>query len=190
VSAGDDKDAGWQPRPSSADAKRNVYDAFSESEEWDAQRVQAEQNMLHFHTDGIGASDPGAAAMLMEAMRYWTVDLLDMGHYPSRQMLAFISCQLKALYWPDRKQAKRTEEAAWLLSVQQRIDHLAATKYCNTSNPRTRAEEEVAKLLKLSVHGLRKNRERYGARLEKREAAVERQREAAVQRRRQRQLRK
>jgi hypothetical protein len=160
------------------------YDAFSEPEEWEAQRVMLEQSMLQFHTGGLSADD---ADGLVEAMRHWVVGLLQMGHYPSRQMLGLIACSLEAAYWPGPKQAKRAEEAAWLISVQSAIDHLAATKYCdsNTSRSRTCAEEEVAKRLKLSVDGLRRKRTRFRAQLKQREAAVEQRRQAAVERRRQ-----
>jgi hypothetical protein len=157
-------------------------DAFSEPEEWDTQRVMLEQSMLQFHTRDLSADDVDG---LVETMRNWIVDLLDMGHYPSRELLRTISLQLKALYWPGYKQAKRTEEAAWLISVQSAIDHLAATKYRDNDTARTCAEQEVAKRLKLDVGSLRRKRTRFRRSLKQREAAVERRRQAAVERRRQ-----
>jgi hypothetical protein len=153
----------------------------------EAQRVTIEQSMLQFHLNGI---NPGDADSLLEAMHRHVVDLLDMGHYPSRQMLAMISCALRAAWWPDRKQAKRSEEAGWLITVQGAIDHLAATTYRDSSAPRTRAEEAVAERLGLNVDSLRRKRTRFRARLEKRAAVVERQREAAVERRCSRSLKK
>jgi hypothetical protein len=161
---------------------KQSYDAFSEPEEWDTQRVMLEQSMLQFHTGGLSTDDVDG---LVEAMRHWVVDLLDMGHYPSRDMLCMISCQLKALYWPAPKPAKRAEEAAWLISVQSAIDHLATTKYRDSNTAWTLAEEEVAKRLKLSVDGLRRKRTRFRAQLKQREAAVELRRQAAIERRRQ-----
>jgi hypothetical protein len=105
------------------------------------------------------------------------VDLLDSGHTPSRNMLRMISGELKAAWWPDRKQHQRSKEWAFLACVQQEINFWAGKKYGNARGARTKAEQDIAEMHGLSVSGLRKKLARFRARLKKHEAVLKRQRE-------------
>jgi hypothetical protein len=144
--------------------RTKVYDA-SEPDEWEETRAMIEQATLYKYTHGVSGDE------LEEAVHHWLVDLLDMGHYPSRHMLRMISGELQRLYWPDRgshkQQAQRSKEQAKLYVERLEIDHLAATKYQSVRNARTRAEQDVAEAEGLNVSGLRKRRDRYRKRIKK-----------------------
>ena len=167
------KEKGQTPRV------REVYDAFSVPEAFDAQRDLFEQSLLH----SLYMKDVKTAEDALEAMRHWTVDLLDAEHPPSRHLLRMIAGELKTLYWPDQgshdKQRRRDNERAWLISVDAQIKHLAATKYrdCEGDNAVTRAEADVAEMHGYSSsEGLQKMRERYQEHRKRADAALWRRR--------------
>ena len=91
---------------------KQAYDAFSEPQAWDDMRFWIEDELLQKYVHGVGADD------LEEAVHHWVVDLLEMGHYPSRHMLRMICGELQRLYWPDQgshsKQRQRSREQALL----------------------------------------------------------------------------
>jgi hypothetical protein len=163
---------------------QELYDAFHEPEEWDAQRMLIEESMLGYHHEGVNMGDADA---LMDATHRWMVDMIDMGHYPSRYMLQLINGTLKALLWPGHKQAKRTEDAAWLFAVCVAIEQRAKAEYGDASGARTRAKEDIAKKLGLAnVQALDRTLRRVRKRLEEREAEVKRKRDRDVERQRRR----
>jgi hypothetical protein len=129
-----------------------AYDAFSERQDWE--RFWIEQDLLGKYVHGVSSDD------LEEAAHHWIVDLLKMGHYPSRQMLGNICSELQRLYWPDqhRKQRQRIREQALLWHDHDLKAHLARTKYGNVHGAQTKAEQDVAERHGLTVFGLRKSR--------------------------------
>ena len=149
----------------------------------DRYRMMMEENSLQFHLEGVRNADEA-----VEAADQWMVDLIDMGHYPSRRMLRLIGGALKRLLWPHKglpsKERKRSEEAAWLMHERMMIDHLAATKYKGADNPATRAEQDFAEMCGLTVDGLRRKRTRYQGNLKESEEAHWRARMRFAMRRR------
>ncbi len=135
-----------------------AYDALSERQDWE--RFWIEQDLLGKYTHGVSDDD------LLEAMQHWVVDLLDMGHCPSRQLLRQISGELRRLYWPDqhRKQRQRIREQALLWHDHDLKAHLARTKYGNVHGAQTKAEQDVAAVHGLTLDGLRSRHTRYKAR--------------------------
>jgi hypothetical protein len=115
---------------------QQAYDAFSERQDWE--RFWTEDELLQKYVHGVSADDLG------EAVHHWIVDLLDMGHYPSRHMLRMISGELQRLYWPDQgshsKQRQRSREQALLWHDRSLQDHIARTKYGNAPGAQTKAE--------------------------------------------------
>lgn len=136
----------------------------------DSQRWLVEFEAQQKYMAGVHADD------LLEAVHRCVVDLLDSDHTPSRNMLRMISGELKAAWWPDRKQHQHSKEAAFLVIVQQEIDYRWETQYGKARGARTKAEADVADMRGLSVSGLRKRRVRYRARRKERAAELERQR--------------
>jgi hypothetical protein len=161
----------------------------------DNKRGQVEEEAQLKYTQGVHDDD------LLEAIHRMIVDLLDSGHTPSRFMLHMISGELKAAWWPERKQHQRSKELAFLSLVQQAIKHQAVEKYgkardpCDpvamaepprravpvnrvtkARDPVTRAEQDIADMLGLSVEGLRRKRTRIRERLKEHEAVLQRQR--------------
>ena len=142
----------------------------------DNRRFQAELEAQQKYTHGIHDDE------LLEAMHRMVVDLLDAGHTPSRFMLRMISGELKAAWWPDRKQHQRSKERAWLICIQQEIAFWARKKYGDARGARTKAEQDIAEGRGLSVDALRKRLYRARAGVKKHEAALERQRKRPLRR--------
>jgi hypothetical protein len=162
----------------------------------DNKRFQVEFEALRKYTHGVHEDD------LLEAVHRMVVDLLDKGHTPSRDMLRMISGELKAAWWPDRKQGQRSKERAFLSFEHQAIKYRAHEEYgkardpCDpvamaepprraiptsnrvtkTRDPVTQAEQDIAKMLGLSVGGLRRKRTRFRKRVKEHEAELERHR--------------
>jgi hypothetical protein len=143
----------------------------------DRYRMMLEENSLQFHLEGVRNEDEA-----VEAVDQWMVDLIDMGHYPSRHMLRMIGGALKRLRWPHEgspeKERRRSEEAAWLMYERMSIDHLAATKHkgARRPGPATRAEQDVAEMCGITVGGLQRKRTRYQQNLKEKEEDHWRQR--------------
>jgi hypothetical protein len=87
----------------------------------DSQRWQVEFEALQKYTHGVHEDD------LLEAVHRMVIDLLDAGHTPSQDMLRMISGELKAAWWPDRKQHRRSKEWAFLACVQQETNFWAGS---------------------------------------------------------------
>jgi hypothetical protein len=136
----------------------------------DNKRFQVEFEALRKYTHGVHEDD------LLEAVHRMVVDLLDSGHTPSQDMLRMISGELKAVWWPDRKQHRRSKEWAFLACIQQEINFWAAKEYGNARGARTLAEQDIAESRDLSVSGPRRKRFRFRERLKKHEEELEQQR--------------
>jgi hypothetical protein len=145
--------------PWRAPTVEQAYDAFSERQDWE--RFWIEQDLLGKYVHGVSSDN------LEEAVHHWIVDLLKMGHCPSRQMLGNICSELQRLYWPDqhRKQRQRSREQALLWHDRSLQDHLARTRYGNVHGAQSKAEEDVAAVHDLTVEGLRTRHTRYKARV-------------------------
>jgi hypothetical protein len=153
---------------------KQAYDAFSEPQAWDDMRFWTEQDIQQWYLHGVSSDN------LEEAVHHWIIDMLDMGHYPSRHMLRQISGELQRLYWPDQgshsKQRQRTREYALLWHDRDLKAHLARTKYGNRHGAQTKAEQDVAEMHGLTVSGLRQRHVRYRARVKKATDALWRRR--------------
>jgi hypothetical protein len=133
-------------------------------------RVQTWLDTLQRYMAGVHEDD------LLEAMHRAVVDLLDQGHIPPPHALRLISGALKLAWWPDPKQSQHSKEFAFMASVPEEINYLAAEKYGGARGARTKAEQDVAKAHGISVEALRKRLERFRARRKEREAKLERRR--------------
>jgi hypothetical protein len=142
---------------------KQMYDAFSEPQAWDDTRFWIEQELLQKYVHRVGADD------LEEAVHHWVVDLLDMGHYPSRHMLRMISGELQRFWFPYRgshsKQRQRIREYALLWHDRSLQDYLARTKYGNRRGAQTKAKQDVAEMHGLTLPGLHQRHVRYRARV-------------------------
>jgi hypothetical protein len=136
----------------------------------DDRRWQVEIEAQRKYTRGVHEDD------LLEAVHRWVIDLLDAGHTPSRDMLRLISGELKAAWWPDRKQRQHSKERAWLNHECCLIDYWWKKQYGKAHGTREKAEQDVAEMNGLTLENARRRRTRFRARLKKRKAALERQR--------------
>jgi hypothetical protein len=81
---------------------------------------------------------------------------------PSRGTLQQVARELERLWWPSKKRDRRSRERSFEWNVAALIDCLADQhRDEGARNPRTRAEQDVAKAHGVSVAGLRRRRMRY-----------------------------
>jgi hypothetical protein len=145
----------------------------------DSQRWLIEFEAQQKHTFGVHEDD------VLEAMHRMVIDLLEKGHTPSRDMMGSIIAELKDKWWPvgsRLQQRQHGKERAFVINVRREITYWAEKKYGNVRGARTRAEQDIANMRDISVEVLRKRLERYGVRLEKRKAELERQRKRPLRR--------
>jgi hypothetical protein len=81
---------------------------------------------------------------------------------PSRRTLQQVAGELERLWWPSKKRERRSRERVFLWHADDLTNCLADQyREQGARNPRTRAEQDAAKALGISVPGLRRRRVRY-----------------------------
>jgi hypothetical protein len=116
------------------------------------------KRMLAFALDPDRSRDSDAVA---DVSRRAVLDLLRT-RTPGPRTLAMVAGELEQLWWPQtRKQQRQSRDRVRLQFADEPINHLADDyRKSGAATPRTRAEQDAAEALGLSVEGLRKARYR------------------------------
>jgi hypothetical protein len=117
-----------------------------------------------FIRERLQALDPSTkrdGAAVTDAYHRIILDLLH-SRTPSRRTLQQVADELERLWWPSKKRDRRRREQVFLWHVEDLTNSLADEyREQGARNPRTRAEQNVAKAHGVSVAGLRRRRMRY-----------------------------